>query len=74
MAAASGLPFRDLREHPGSLGSYAGRDLGILAITYELGRRSALQALTKYAGCMNGPPDLSTNKQHLEGLGRGRRR
>lgn len=36
--------------------------------------RSALQALGKYAGCMNGPPDLSSNKQHLEGLGRGRRR
>jgi hypothetical protein len=35
---------------------------------------SALQGLAKYAGCMTGPPDLSTSKRHLKGLGRTRRR
>ena len=38
MAAASPLPFRDLRAEPGSLGSYAGVDSGLTMITYELDR------------------------------------
>jgi predicted transcriptional regulator len=34
------------------------------------GRRSALQALKKYAGIIEGPKDLSTNKKYLGGLGK----
>jgi hypothetical protein len=36
--------------------------------------QNALRGLAKYAGCMAGPPDLSTSKRHLKGLGRTRRR
>jgi hypothetical protein len=36
-------------------------------------RPNALQALAKYAGCMTGPRDLSTNKRRLARLGRSRR-
>lgn len=32
----------------------------------------ALQALGKYAGRIRGPKDLSTNKEHLAGMGRKR--
>lgn len=35
---------------------------------------SALAALEKYAGCMTGPRDLSTNKRHLAGFGARTRR
>ena len=37
------------------------------------GRRSALEALKKYAGIIEGPEDLSTNKNYLAGLGKARR-
>lgn len=37
------------------------------------GRPSALHALSKYAGILKGPADLSTNKAHLAGMGRKRR-
>src|SRR5262245_4919438 len=37
------------------------------------GRRSALEALKKYAGIIEGPEDLSTNKKYLAGLGKPRR-
>lgn len=35
---------------------------------------SALAGLAKYAGLMRGAADLSTNKRHLKGLGKRRRR
>jgi Arc/MetJ-type ribon-helix-helix transcriptional regulator len=31
---------------------------------------SALALLEDLAGCLEGPPDLSTNEEHLEGYGR----
>ena len=31
---------------------------------------SALALLEDLAGCLEGPPDLSANKEHLEGYGR----
>jgi len=37
-------------------------------------RSSALDALRGLDGLVTGPEDLSTNKRHLSGLGRGRRR
>jgi predicted transcriptional regulator len=37
------------------------------------GRRSALDALKKYAGITEGPQDLSINKKYLAGLGKPRR-
>jgi protein MpaA len=40
MVAVSPLPYKDLPAMPGSLGSYAGVDLGIAMITYELDRKS----------------------------------
>jgi hypothetical protein len=36
--------------------------------------QSALRGLAKYVGCVRGPVDLSTNKRHLETLGRRSRR
>jgi len=36
MVAVSPVPLRDLPALPGSLGSYAGKDLGLAMITYEL--------------------------------------
>ena len=39
MAAVGQLPLKDLPAHPGSLGSYAGNDLGLTMVTYELDRR-----------------------------------
>jgi len=36
--------------------------------------RTALDGLRKYAGIMEGPADLSTNKEHLAGFGRALRR
>ena len=36
-------------------------------------RPNALDALNKYAGIMNGPADLSTNRRYLSGLGRRKR-
>jgi hypothetical protein len=36
-------------------------------------RPNALQAASKYVGCVDGPADLSTNKKHLAGLGRRRK-
>jgi hypothetical protein len=33
-------------------------------------RRTALEALTKFIGVMEGPADLSFNKEHLRGFGR----
>ena len=37
-------------------------------------RPHALDALKKYAGIVEGPVDLSTNKKHLAGFGKGKRR
>jgi hypothetical protein len=37
------------------------------------GRNSALDASATLEGVVDGPADLSTNKQHLAGLGRRRR-
>jgi len=31
---------------------------------------SALDLMANLAGCLEGPPDLSTNEEHLEGYGR----
>jgi uncharacterized protein GlcG (DUF336 family) len=36
-------------------------------------RPGALQALQRYVGCVEGPPDLSTNKKYLATLGKRRR-
>lgn len=36
-------------------------------------RPSALEALKKYAGIIEGPEDLSTNKKYLAGFGKARR-
>jgi hypothetical protein len=36
-------------------------------------RPTALQALQPYVGCVDGPPDLSTNKKYLATLGKRRR-
>jgi protein MpaA len=43
MVAVSPLPYKDLPALPGSLGSYAGVDLGIAVVTYELGRKRVPQ-------------------------------
>ena len=37
-------------------------------------RGTALDALAKYVGIIDGPRDLSTNKRHLAGFGQQRRR
>jgi hypothetical protein len=37
-------------------------------------RRSALDTFAKYVGVIAGPPDLSTNKRHLDDLGKPRSR
>ena len=37
------------------------------------GHRSAMEALKKYAGIIDGPEDLSSNKKYLAGLGKPRR-
>ena len=37
------------------------------------GPPNALQALKKYAGIIEGPADLSTNKKYLSGIGKPRR-
>lgn len=37
-------------------------------------RVGALEALKKYAGIMEGPADLSTNRKYLAGLGKPRQR
>lgn len=39
IARVSPLPLKDLPAHPGSLGSYAGSDLGLQMVTYELDRK-----------------------------------
>lgn len=39
MAAESPLPLKDLRELPGSLGSYVGGNLALKIVTYELDKR-----------------------------------
>jgi predicted transcriptional regulator len=41
-----------------------------LAARFAMRPSDARTALAKYAGSMSGPSDLSTNKQHLAGLGR----
>jgi len=41
MARVSPLPVKDLPAHPGSLGSYAGTDLSLQMVTYELDRKEA---------------------------------
>jgi hypothetical protein len=38
--------LRDLDELPGSLGTWAGRDLGLAMVTYELERKGALSRET----------------------------
>jgi len=35
----------------------------------EVSQTSLLEAVKKYAGCVEGPADLSTNKAYLEGYG-----
>ncbi len=35
----------------------------------EVTQTSLLEAAKKYAGCVEGPADLSTNKAYLEGYG-----
>ena len=35
----------------------------------EVSQTSLLEAAKKYAGCVEGPADLSTNKAYLEGYG-----
>jgi ribbon-helix-helix CopG family protein len=46
------------------------------ALSEHFARRgeSALDALGDLVGCMSGPPDLSSSKKHLKGLGKRRRR
>jgi len=36
---------------------------------HEVRQTSLLEAAQKYAGCVEGPADLSTNKAYLEGYG-----
>ncbi|HAI70320.1 MAG TPA: hypothetical protein DCM38_12905 [Gammaproteobacteria bacterium] len=36
---------------------------------HEVRQTSLLEAAKKYAGCVEGPADLSTNKAYLEGYG-----
>jgi hypothetical protein len=45
-----------------------------LAEHLERARPGAATALAKYAGCVGGPSDLSTNKAYLATLGRRRKR
>ena len=45
MAAAGGLPARDMPAYPGSLGSYAGNALGLTMVTYELDRNELVASL-----------------------------
>jgi protein MpaA len=42
LSRSGGLPVKDLEELPGSLGTYASRELGKLMVTYELERRSGI--------------------------------
>jgi protein MpaA len=44
LASLGGLSYRDLPEMPGSLGSWAGRDLGLVMVTYELGPAKRLDS------------------------------
>lgn len=45
-----------------------------LSAHFRSTRTSALDALQRYVGCVEGPPDLSTNRAYLTSLGKRRRR
>ena len=54
--------------------SRSGYIRNVLRGSFRQQRQSAYDALARYAGIVDGPADLSTNRKHLKGMGRKTRR